>query len=262
MPATATARHRHLDRAEVDQFHREGWCLLPAVLPDAHLHMLRDGARDAVARADAELDRQGSAAAGITRRGSRYFATDPSLIDARIYDFIYSPLMADIAGTLLGPEVHVFWEQYVIKAGEVGAAFAWHQDSGYVTHDHPWYLTCWVALDDMSEANGTASILPWSRHPASRERLPHRADPQLSDLVGYDGDDPGDPVICPAGSIALFTSRTLHRSGANTTARQRRVYLIQYSAGIIRRPDGRPWGRSECFLRDGRLVGERRPARS
>ena len=39
--------------------------------------------------------------------------------------------------------------------------FSWHQDSGYVGYpDHKPYLTCWCALDDMSEENGTVISCP------------------------------------------------------------------------------------------------------
>ena len=52
----------------------------------------------------------------------------------------------------------------VIKGAETGMKFSWHQDSGYVNYpDHKPYLTCWCALDDMSEANGTVHLLPFSR---------------------------------------------------------------------------------------------------
>src|SRR5947208_2777756 len=64
----------------------------------------------------------------------------------------------------------------------------------------------------MSEENGTISVLPFSRA-GTREVIDHVKDPVLNDLVGYFGDDPGDPVIVPSGSIALFSSALLHRSG-------------------------------------------------
>src|SRR5437879_415527 len=51
---------------------------------------------------------------------------------------------------------------------------------------------------DMSEENGTISVLPFSRA-GTREVTDHVKDPVLNDLVGYFGDDPGDPVIVPAG---------------------------------------------------------------
>ena len=56
---------------------------------------------------------------------------------------------------------------------------------------------------------------------------------ETNDLVGYFGNDLGDPVLVPAGSIACFSSTAFHRSGPNTTDRMRRVYLAQYSSEPI-----------------------------
>jgi len=244
-----------LTPAQLASYRNEGWCLLPACLPAEQLALLRAICDDNVRRIDAELAASGRETDGrLNRRGSRWFIGNPSHSDPRIRAVTHGPLLSGIAQALLGDEVHTFWEQYVVKAAETGCRFAWHQDSAYVDHDHPPYLTCWVALDDMSEANGTASILPFSRAP-SRGRLPHRQDPELNDLVGYEGTDPGDLVNCPAGSIAFFSSLTLHRSGMNTSPALRRVYLIQYSGAVIRSPDGKPCGQSDPVVLGGRPVG-------
>ncbi len=242
---------------QIEQYRHDGWTLLPAVLAAAQIDLLRGGCQQAIAKVHAEMDSAGTDTIGINHRGKRYFCIHPSQTEPALYDFIYSPLMAGICRALLGPQVHVFWEQYVVKAGEGGHAFAWHQDSAYVEDLHDPYLTCWVALDDMSEANGSIYVLPHQRSPGRGRRVPHRHVPKLNDLIGYEGDDPGDLVVCPAGSIALFSSVTLHRSGVNLTSRARRVYLIQYSSTIIRKANGDPWGRSECFLRDGAIIAER-----
>ena len=58
-------------------------------------------------------------------------------------------------------------------------------------------------------------------------------DPKTNDRIGYEGTDPGLPVLVPAGSLAVFSHQTLHRSGANTTKNMRRVYLAQYSCSPI-----------------------------
>jgi hypothetical protein len=50
-------------------------------------------------------------------------------------------------------------------------------------------------------------------------------DQESNDLVGYFGDDPGDPLIVPAGSIACFSTTLINRSSANTTDRMRRLDL-------------------------------------
>jgi ectoine hydroxylase-related dioxygenase (phytanoyl-CoA dioxygenase family) len=150
---------------------------------------------------------------------------------------LFSDYMADICRATLGPDAYLFNEQYVIKAAEKGMQFAWHQDSGYVGFPHREYLSCWCALDDMTVENGTVFMLPYERA-GVRSTVKHTTQEGTNDQVGYHGNDPGDPVICPAGSIAVFSSNCFHRSGTNTTSKMRRVYLAQYSAEPIIRPDG------------------------
>ena len=59
-----------------------------------------------------------------------------------------------------------------VKGTEGSMHLAWHQDSGYVGFPHRPYLTCWCALDDMSEENGTVYILPYERA-GTRELVEH-----------------------------------------------------------------------------------------
>ena len=49
--------------------------------------------------------------------------------------------MEGVTRTLLGDTVYLAFEQYVVKAVERGATFAWHQDSGCVPTKHCPYLT-------------------------------------------------------------------------------------------------------------------------
>ena len=78
-----------------------------------------------------------------------------------------------------------------------------------------------------------------------------------NDLVGYLGDEPGIPVIASAGSIAVFSSTTFHRSGFNGTSKMRRVYLTQYSPEPIMRPDNSGyWGMAEPLIIDGKRVND------
>jgi ectoine hydroxylase-related dioxygenase (phytanoyl-CoA dioxygenase family) len=169
--------------------------------------------------------------------------------------------MADVCRRTIGDNAWLFWEQYVVKGAGGGMKFSWHQDSGYVGYpDHKPYLTCWCALDDMTEANGTVRILPFSTL-GIRTWVKHVKEEGSNDEVGYFGKEPGIPAIVPAGSIVLFTSVSFHASSANTSGRMRRAYLAQYSAEPILTADGRKlWGCAEPLLRDGRsAVGEAPP---
>ena len=138
--------------------------------------------------------------------------------------------------------------------------FAWHQDSGYVkfrdgeTYHKP-YLTCWVALDDIDETNGTIYVLPHDRAGTRDTIMDHTQEEKTNDLIGYTGDDPGDPVVVPAGSIVAFSSYLFHRSGSNTTDAMRRVYLAQYSGEpITNSQTGELWSQAVPFVKDGKNV--------
>jgi len=234
------------------QFRDEGYFVLPGVVPPTQLAMMREVCGEFIAAYDAEMDAAGVTQQGINTKGSRYFIANRHK-GTRLTEFIYSDLMAEVCRATLGDNAYLFWEQFVVKGPEKGAKFSWHQDSAYVGTPHRPYITCWVTLDDVTEANGTVYLLPFSRA-GTREVVPHKAAPESGELEGYFGSDPGDPVIVPAGSIACFSSTVLHRSGFNRTPNWRRVYLPQYSAEPLRRPDGKQIAFAEPFL----VNGERR----
>ena len=108
----------------------------------------------------------------------------------------------------------------------------------------------------MTVENGTIFVLPFSRA-GGKDVVEHAIEEGTNDKVGYTGSDPGVPVICPAGSIAVFSSVCLHRSGVNTTSKARRVHLGQYSAEPIMNKEGTAlWAGADPFLKDGKIVAE------
>jgi ectoine hydroxylase-related dioxygenase (phytanoyl-CoA dioxygenase family) len=221
---------------QIRNFHDEGFLVLESVLPAGDLAVLRGECERLIDERDREMDGLGVDMLDLDHRGRRYFlhAYDTSPAVRR---FLLSDLMAEITHAVLGDTVYLFNEQYVVKAAERGMRFAWHQDSGFIGYEHPPYLTCWIALDDVTEANGTVYLLPYSRA-GTRDVVEHVHDEQTNDMVGYSGPDPGDPVVVPAGSVVAFSSTALHRSGPNTTDRMRRVYVAQYSPAPILSEDG------------------------
>jgi len=245
-----------ISESQRELFHREGYLILPGVIPADTLQMLREECSYFLGYYDSMMDAKGVQTEGISHRGKRYFVNNRYRLSSRLWRFIFSPLMAEVTRAALGPDVFLFHEQWVVKGPEQGMKFSWHQDSGYVkwtdssTRHRP-YLTCWCTLDDVNEANGTVYILPHSRGGTRGRIIDHVKEEGSNDLVGYSGTDSGDPLIVPAGSIVAFDSYLLHRSGANSTDRMRRVYLPQYSAEPILNPDGRIRTMAVPFLKDG-----------
>ena len=236
------------------QYHDEGYMILENIIPKDHLQMLRDECTRYIAEIDADMTEKGVDKVGLNHRGKRYFIANKYKESGKMASFIFSDLMANICRAALGDDAFLFLDQFVVKMAEVGMSFSWHQDAGYIDHQPiPPYVSCWCALDDVNEENGTIYVLPYSVA-GTKEWIKHTIDEETNDRVGYHGDHPGIPVIVPAGSIAVFSSLTLHRSGANTTKKPRRSLLVQYSAAPITNPDGalRHW--AEPFVKNGQKV--------
>lgn len=242
-----------------EQYHFEGYMVLPGVIPQEVLTMLREECSYYLGYFDSIMDAKGTETENISHRGKRYFINNRYRLSNRLWTFVFSDLMAEVARATVGQDAYLFHEQWVVKGAEQGMKFAWHQDSGYVkwydpTTSHRPYVTCWCTLDDVSEENGTVYLLPHSRGGTRGTIIDHTKESQTNDLIGYKGDDPGEVVIAPAGSIVVFDSYVLHRSGPNHTDRMRRIYLPQYSSAPILRPDGKPWAMATPFLKGGKNI--------
>jgi ectoine hydroxylase-related dioxygenase (phytanoyl-CoA dioxygenase family) len=245
----------HISDEQKQLFRDEGYMILPGVIPHEQLEMLRGECARFMAQMDAEMDAMGVETLGITHKGNRYFVSLKHKESERLGEFLFGDVMAEVCRATLGPDAVLFYEQYVVKAAERGMKFGWHQDSGYVNSEHEPYLSCWCPLDDVSEENGTVSILPYSRA-GTRDWVRHRPEAGTNDMVGYFGDDPGIQAQVPAGSVVAFSSTLFHRSGTNTTDKMRRVYLAQYARAPIAGADGNQFGLAEPFLQGGEVVSK------
>lgn len=241
---------------QIQQYRQEGYFILERAMTDEQLEGLRAECQRYIEKYEAEMEAKGVTSLGINHYKKRYFISNRGGESSIITRFLFSDLMADVCRATLGDEAYLFHEQYVVKAAEVGLKFAWHQDSGYIGHHHKPYLSCWCALDDMTEENGTVHVLPYARAGMQPDDLfQHEVEEGTNDKVGYRGSDPGIAAIVPAGSVVVFSSRTLHSSGPNTTPRMRRSYLAQYSVEPILNADGVTLrAQAVPFLKNGERV--------
>jgi ectoine hydroxylase-related dioxygenase (phytanoyl-CoA dioxygenase family) len=252
MNATLTEKSL-ITEAQKQLFRDEGYMMLERIVPEKHVQLMRDKCQGFIDEADAHMTAKGIERDGLNAKGKRYFLGYAYQKQPELGRFVFSELMADICRATIGDEAYLFWDQYVVKGTDKDSSFSWHQDSGFVHLDCPMYLTCWVTLDDVTLENGTVYLLPYSTA-GIRSVVNHIKDPRTNDLVGYFGKEPGIPAVLPAGSIAVFSSYVFHRSGPNLTDKLRRVYLPQYSSGVILKKDGTPHGQAVPFLKNGEIV--------
>jgi ectoine hydroxylase-related dioxygenase (phytanoyl-CoA dioxygenase family) len=232
----------------------EGYMILENVVSPQDLELLRSNCQERVDAIEADMVKQGVDRIGLNAKNSRYFAAFVYREHLEMGRFIFGELMAEICRATIGNEAYLFWDQYVVKGTDKDSAFSWHQDSGFGgVFNAPEYVTCWIALDDVSLENGTVFLLPYSEV-GIRTLVQHVRDPRTNDMVGYFGSNPGIPAIVPAGSIVAFSSFVFHRSGPNLTNKLRRVYLPQYSPAIQLDDAGQQRGQFVPFLRDGEIV--------
>ena len=186
----------------------EGWFVVKNALDRESIELLRRECQRFMDERDAEMDAAGTDVIGLDRRGQRYFVNDCSARSEPLRQFLLGETMREVCLATVGEDAYLFNDQFVVKGTDGETSFSWHQDGGYIPYSHPPYVTCWIALDDVDEANGSVYVLPYDRA-GTREIVPHRRDPATNDLVGYFGDDPGVPAIVPAGSIVSFSSNGL-----------------------------------------------------
>lgn len=136
----------------------------------------------------------------------------------------WAPIVLPLIGT---GDARLYWEQAVAKPPQARTELPWHQDNGYTPLVPEEYITCWLALDDADLDNGCLWVIPGS-HCNGTIKHNNGAGPFR---VGHDGPaEDGVAVPVKRGSVLVFSSLLMHRSGPNVTDRPRRAWILQYCA--------------------------------
>lgn len=244
------------------QYLDQGFMIVPDFLTPEELETVRTVCDTRIADIEADMKSRGVTEDRINVLGKKYFIINSRKEHPELKRIIFSEKTAEVCTATIGTTAWLHNEQFVVKMMDTQTSFAWHQDSGYSVYNggaapHKPYVTTWIALDDMSKANGTISVLPFSRAP-SRDLIEHTWDQSVNAMVGYSGDDPGDLVEVPAGTLVAFSSFLLHKSGANTTDRPRRSYFVAFTPTLFTHADESKgvYSAAEPLLENGRFVAE------
>ena len=221
------APFRRIAVAQAEAFGRDGAFVLQDAFTADEVAAVAAAIDPFEAETEAFLATRPGGRHGIAR--AREITFRPHLVAASpdLRAFSRHPVFADLAHDLIGPDVRLYWDQSVYKKPEADQEFPWHQDNGYTYVEPQQYLTCWVALTDATVDNGCPWIVPGGHFAGTLE---HEWTP-----LGFRCfvDPPkAVPLELNAGSIAVFSSLTPHRTGPNRTDGVRKAYILQYA------PDG------------------------
>lgn len=157
-------------------------------------------------------------------------------------DLSRSPEILDAVEALIGPNIRYYTDQMFVKPARHGTEVPWHQDSAYWPDAEPRLLSCWLAIDDVTEENGCVRFLPGTHRAAVRHKeFTEHVGNSIGTSPEIGGFDTASevPVVMKAGSASFHHSLTLHRSLPNTSDRGRRGLIMIFLPADLK--FHRPW---------------------
>jgi phytanoyl-CoA hydroxylase len=236
---------RCITGAQARSFDQHGFFVLEDALDAAALRALVDAIDPWEAKVESLLAALPERKLFIARAGEITFSTHLVLRSELARAFCASPLFQGLVHDLVGPDARLYWDQAVYKKPRGEKDFPWHQDNGYTFIEPQQYLTCWVALSDATPDNGCPWLAPGLHRFGTLRHW-------MTDTGWRCLDEVPDAVAVPlrAGSIAVFSSLTPHRTGPNRTGAVRKSYIVQFAPDGARvmkpGPDGRPEPAARC----------------
>jgi non-heme Fe2+,alpha-ketoglutarate-dependent halogenase len=163
-----------------------------------------------------------------------------------LMEFIRRPAIVERCAQLLGPDLLMWRSQFFYKA-PYGEAIQWHQASTYLVEDYMspalippnrdelFQLTIWVAVDPATKENGCLRVIPGTAD--GIRTITFGAGEESFYEASYASDfdfsnaEP-DCIEMKPGQALIFSERTIHGSGANTTDHSRSAFNFR-----VIRPD-------------------------
>jgi ectoine hydroxylase len=219
-----------------ERYRRDGYLLLPGLIDDGWLRMLRIAAERFI-HASRELTESNGAIDlepdHTPERPRIRRLKSPVDHDATFRRFILEGPPANLAIELLGGPVRFHHAKLNYKWSDGGSAIDWHQDVQFWPHTDFTPLTIGVYLDDVDAGMGPMEVLPGT-HLGPLYDL-YRPDGTWggsigeSDLAALDL-DAAVWLTGAAGSVTVHNCRTVHGSEPNRSPRMRPLLLQTYSA--------------------------------
>jgi len=162
----------------------------------------------------------------------RIFLANQSPFHPELLRYLRSKPIKQLTSELLGKKVFLFNEQIVTKEPHTQSSFNWHQDSGYIDFEHKPYLSAWLALDDITEFNGSLSLIP-TKLEDTNKAISHEWSEKSKDLFIEVDESKARTLPVAAGTLIAFSSLTPHASGSNNSSSPRRAFLAQFTSEPI-----------------------------
>jgi len=210
---------------QVEQFRTEGYLILPALI---------EGERLAKAKAVFNSLVERSRSMGVSADG---FCLAPDsegkpipgrlhkiqgvcVVDERVLELARDPEIVEAVESLIGAPLDMFGSKFFPMITSGATSTGWHQDNHYFGTHSDRVVSCAIYLDETAQDNGCLQVMPRShvsgelvQHSSGTGNLAHGEWVEVDERSAVD-------VVCPAGTVVLFSANLLHGARPNRSGRQ------------------------------------------
>lgn len=251
-----------LSPEQVARFHEQGFLIDLPLLDHSHVDELRARLQRIGDEIEIHAERLYEIESAWRERPNEvvFHFLGAWLVDRWFHDLVFHPGVTVPLAQLLGEERLRFWHDQVFwKPPHHPGVVPWHQDYSYWTRTAPaQHVSMFIALDDMSPANGCLQYVPgsqrWGLLPpvafgGGMEQVREHLTPEME--VAFDP----VPVELAVGRVSIHHSHILHGSHANPTDLPRRGVVLNYMGPDVRVADGSaPLLSGTPLLKEGETV--------
>lgn len=216
----------HLDAAEIDHYHREGWVVPRFRLPSEDIARLREALDDLI-RANPGVRPEKLVSAHIEGDNGEGVRGD-----ARFLSLARDPRIVDLVSDVLGDDM-ILWGCHIFcKPAGDGYETPWHQDGHYWPIRPLANCTVWVALEPSLVENGCLRVIPRSHRARTLHEHLHedRSDLTLTQRLAPRTFDERDAVNIELepGQMSLHDVYMIHGAAPNRSGKRRTGVALRY----------------------------------
>jgi ectoine hydroxylase-related dioxygenase (phytanoyl-CoA dioxygenase family) len=213
-----------LSNDEQTRYNEDGFLILPGILDGAIRAPYMAVFNELVERAKRMEKPEGAFslapdAEGRPIAGRLHKVQGVCVEDARILGLAAEPAILDRVETLIGPNIDMFGSKFFPMMTAGATSTGWHQDNHYFGTNTSRVVSCAIYLEETDRDNGCLMVLPGShktgelvRHESGGGVYAHGQWADVDETKAID-------VVCPPGTVVLFSANLLHGARANVSGR-------------------------------------------
>lgn len=211
-----------LSEEQLEEYKQNGFLVLEQVLSEEVLEKMREQAMAAWSEKKGPFDEKKTWLQNSLLPDIHRFAPI-------IREYYFNGPLVQVASQLIGPNIKGATSQLTFKLRGNTMPFGWHQDNGYGELDPYNSVSCLTALDDTSTENGCLWLVPRSHLRGQLTSLTLEKKRAGAELVVEVDESEAIPMAMKAGSVLLMHCHMLHKSGGNSSDKDRRILFLRYA---------------------------------